>query len=477
MTGWSTADNKFGLSPFIVGQVLGDGCNYTSIQAAITDATAAGGGNVLIRFGNYAEDVTMAPNVNLMGFSGTNLVNGGTSISGTLTASYNGEATISCIALLNVGGSPLEVTGANTTVLILDNVLLQANAAPAFLCSAANCAVGFFNCILSQNGAFPHFNITAGDVNFFTSTFIAFTQIATNSTISDGIVALQACTCSCGVDVSGTGAMRAQLSRFQSNTGIALSMTAVGNTLKLFNCFIEGLNPSEAITIGAGAFVDCLSTNLNSNAADAVIGTGTLNYDLLTFSGIAVTLAGTLTIAVNTARPIATASLRGLANFDAAQFVVTNGLVQFIGSVATSFTGDTGVANPSGNNVNILGGPGVTTSAAGSTLTINSVVYTDQGGSVLVASDTGSFATGAGTITLTTPAAPVQGELLELALNGSTTLVVQANAGQTIRIGNQVSSVAGTATSADQGDTLIMRFKAATSQWHTTSVIGNWVLA
>ena len=70
MPGWSNSDNKFGLTPYIVGQTLGDGCNYSSIQAAIDDAFAAGGGVVGIRPSTvpYVENLTLRQGVELYGF-------------------------------------------------------------------------------------------------------------------------------------------------------------------------------------------------------------------------------------------------------------------------------------------------------------------------------------------------------------------------------------------------------------------------
>lgn len=172
------------------------------------------------------------------------------------------------------------------------------------------------------------------------------------------------------------------------------------------------------------------------------------------------------------------ATQQGIASFNSAQFVVdANGFVSTAAVVATSYPTDAGTAIPAAGVLNILGGPGITTTGVGNTVTINSVIFTDQGGSVGITSDSGSFVSGAGTITLTCPAAPLQGEELDIGQNGATTVVVQANAGQTIRIGNQVSSVAGTATSLSaNGDALILRFRAANAQWMAFSSVGNWNL-
>lgn len=144
-------------------------------------------------------------------------------------------------------------------------------------------------------------------------------------------------------------------------------------------------------------------------------------------------------------------------------------------AIPTSFVTDSGTATPSSNVLNVLGGPGITTSGSGSAITINSVVFTDQAGSTSVTSDSGSFATAA--ITLTTPASPAQGEVIEFVCTTSSALVVTAAGTQKIRIGSIISSAGGTATSTLAGDALILRYRSSDTVWYATSVIGTWVMA
>jgi hypothetical protein len=140
-----------------------------------------------------------------------------------------------------------------------------------------------------------------------------------------------------------------------------------------------------------------------------------------------------------------------------------------IPTVATTYTCDSGSATPAVNNINIYGGPGVTTSGSGSTITINSVVYTDQAAGTSVTSDSGSFATNA--ITLTLPAAPVQGERCEfIATNG--VLVVQAAGTQVIHVGGDSTSAGGTVTGSSTGDALALVYQSATADWWALSAIG-----
>ena len=144
-------------------------------------------------------------------------------------------------------------------------------------------------------------------------------------------------------------------------------------------------------------------------------------------------------------------------------------------TVPTQFNANSGFATPAANMLSILGGPGVTTSGSGSTLTINSVVYTDQGGSTSVTSDSGSFSTAA--ITLTLPASPSSGERCEFIASTADQLVIQAAGTQVIHLGGVASSAGGTATSSAIGDAMSLIYQSSTDDWWALNSVGVWVLA
>ena len=66
MTKYTNANNFSGLSPFIVSSTAGQG-SYSTIQAAINAANAAGGGTVYIDVGTYTENLTLYGNISLIG--------------------------------------------------------------------------------------------------------------------------------------------------------------------------------------------------------------------------------------------------------------------------------------------------------------------------------------------------------------------------------------------------------------------------
>lgn len=149
------------------------------------------------------------------------------------------------------------------------------------------------------------------------------------------------------------------------------------------------------------------------------------------------------------------------------------------GAVAVEhITGDSGgQLNPVSNNFNIFGRSGSKTSGSGATLTIKSPPYQDQGSSTTVTLNSGSFATAAITLTLPASAGLADGDLFEFICTTASALIIQAVGSQKIRIGNQLSSAAGTATSNAIGNSVSLRFRASDGFFYATSSMGTWTLA
>lgn len=102
--------------------------------------------------------------------------------------------------------------------------------------------------------------------------------------------------------------------------------------------------------------------------------------------------------------------------------------------------------------------------------------WLDSSGTFTAAANKGYFLTAASTVTL--PASPVQGQRQGFEADTTGSVVITANTGQSIRIANSISSVAGTATNALRGDSLILVYRAATSTWFAESnPNGAWLLA
>lgn len=210
----------------------------------------------------------------------------------------------------------------------------------------------------------------------------------------------------------------------------------------------------------------------------AQVATGTIGANVIRTNSLA---ANTYTIEVQRSTAVAAtdSTKNGVSHFDSADFTVdASGFVSLSGTSEQTITGDTGGAlSPTGGNWNILGGPGVTTTGSASTLTINSVVYTDQAASTALTRDSGAFCTNGAGIIVDTPATPAQGELLEIVCTTANAVAVDAPATHFIRLGSLITSIGGTVTSTAIGDSLVLRFRTSDLTWYATSITGTWLVA
>jgi hypothetical protein len=147
----------------------------------------------------------------------------------------------------------------------------------------------------------------------------------------------------------------------------------------------------------------------------------------------------TIEIQRSTVSAASNSSLNGVCHFSSTQFGVdANGYVTFIGSTSN-------------------------------------IPWTDEGGNFAAASNNGYFCTAA--LTATLPATPAQGDIIRIVCDTASIVTIQANTGQKIRIANQISSTAGTATSTKQGDTLDLVYRSSSATWYAfSSPCGVWGL-
>lgn len=192
---------------------------------------------------------------------------------------------------------------------------------------------------------------------------------------------------------------------------------------------------------------------IDSDANDFIPDTGTspITGNVITFTNTSILATGTLanalrsngtgasTIAYQTQyagsnAATSAASKWGVAQFDSNQFTVTSGYVQL--NSGTGFT------------------------------------WTDEGAPFNAAVSNGYFVTAATTGTL--PASPSQGNEIKFVSDVAGVVTIQAVGTQKIRIGNVLSSAAGTAVSTAIGDSLSLVYRAADTTWYSTTVVGVW---
>jgi hypothetical protein len=150
-------------------------------------------------------------------------------------------------------------------------------------------------------------------------------------------------------------------------------------------------------------------------------------------------------------------------------------------AIPLQFTTNSGTAIPAGNNLNVLGGVGCATAGAGSTITINVTAnaydWSEENVTFAAAVQHGYYCNAALTVNLPVTAGLVVGDTIIIYVDTANPVIIQANTGQIIQIGNDSSSVAGTVTSTAAGCILELNFKPSDTTWHALTSVGSWTPA
>jgi len=423
MPGPSNSNNKFGPSSLVVGPVLGNGCNYNTIQSAINAAVS--GDVILVRSGTYAENLTLKAGVEIHGVAADGRLPFQTvTINGNHTYADDGFTALqfitfssglanvfditsfpggsSYVALKNcrldsIGGKCLNIDGTPGSAGVISISTIYTS--PVVAIDALNASVQLIDCVVSSAGTTAIVADAGTGINM--SNNCSVSGVISGVTIADPISNCIAYNC-----------------EISANNGPAILFTGAGNAVSYGN--------RMGGSGGAGFYIE---------------GAGNYRYANDIVNSTNKTIDPATTVTVETWKPFTTAgttltAIRGTAAFDSTQFTVTDGFVQSSGG--------------------------------------NSPIFTDVSGVVAASTNNGYYATAATTITL--DVAAVQGDLFIIYADTAAAVVVTANAGQTIRVAAAISAVAGTATSTAIGDSLTLRFRAATSCWECVSVVGNWVV-
>lgn len=482
MPGWSNSDNKFGLTPFIVGTVLGDGNNYTSVQTAIDECFAAGGGVVGLRPGTYTENLTLRNNVELFGFdvdgrlpsllSHVSIIGNHTfSVAGGFAAQLSQYINFSCAAgdLFTINA-----TGGGQAILALKFCGCEAFTVPGQRIVALNadgtsaCQFSTDNTNVNSSGSCFE-SLGAGSHAAFLSLGNANSQTADVFTHS-----------------SGSGSLTLEYLGANGALYIFNGVATNGNISAEHAQMFSGL---ETVLFPAGnGQAQVFHCTVSSGAASGfwVDGTGgQVDYADVVFTGSANAVGPLVTQQKQNWQPYGEEGAppgagvpRGTAAFSNVDFDVVDGFVSLTGSTAGPITqltaDDATIATPNVGNINLLGQAGCSTTASGDTLFVQSVAFTEQAVNFAATIDSGYWVAGGVTVTLPN-AGLIDGTMVVIGANAAG-VVIQADPAHTIRLGNTVSIAGGTATSTADGDILTLRYRTSTAQWFAQSTIGNWTI-
>jgi hypothetical protein len=128
--------------------------------------------------------------------------------------------------------------------------------------------------------------------------------------------------------------------------------------------------------------------------------------------------------------------------------------------VAATLTQGTGITITNANN-------SITIAATGGA----SETWTDEAVSFNALAGNGYFITAA--LTATLPSSPTIGQKIDFIVDTTGSFVIQAAAGQAIRLGSSISAAAGTATNHARGDTISLLYSDSSSTWIANAAIGN----
>lgn len=375
-------------------------------------------------------------NINLLGADGINVV--GNPATNTLTFSLTGGSA----AIDSIGVDGTSGTGTNPVLptalgLISTNgAVVAASTTPVRTISTAP---NVYQVQIQTSQAIASTDATKiGLCNFDSSHF----SVDANGfvTLSGGGQAIDSFITNVAgpVDPNGSGQILVNASATTFTDG------TVANTLKT-----EVQSAAHTILIGAGP----------NTASTPLAPSATLGVPIISNGAAADPSYGTALIAgggtAATSFNINGAVYSGTTTTSALQAATLTSGQLLIGGTTTpaaaTLTAGTGISILNGNN-------SITISASGSGL-----AWSDQSGAFNAVASNGYFITNTSTSTL--PASPSEGDYIAYIVDTTNILTIQANTGQTIRIGTTLSTTAGTCANTARGDSIELIYRATGAVW------------
>jgi hypothetical protein len=260
------ATNTYSYSKYIVDNIT-LGC-YTTIQSAINDAMAAGGGLILIRSGTYTEDLTLYTNVDLEGTG-----NKSVTIEGTHTPPLLGQISFENLLFLDPTAILSSAAAGSSLIFFHNCSFIVAN---GFIADLPNWTsfISFDSCDTDST--------EDGIVNF-TSTaelYIINSQLGagtTQTTLANDLVSIQQSSITCPTFFTG-----AETGTFDEDI-FYNKMILADNIVSTINNCIFNTGANRPLDASSAGLTSLSNVTFNSSALTVVIGTGTVQFGSVTY--------------------------------------------------------------------------------------------------------------------------------------------------------------------------------------------------
>jgi hypothetical protein len=381
------ATNNYGPAKFIVSANVYEG-THTTIAAALTSASS--GDTIFIRPGTYTENPTLKAGVNLTTYTGDGNT-GNVIILGKCTFTGAGTVAISNIQLKTNSDFAIAVTGSSASVLNLYGCYLNCNnnTGITYTSSSGSSAINMVNCSIDhQTTGITAFVATgAGILEFQDCRFKNTGGTSTASSTSACRCTLKYCNLNIPLSATSTGAFTPFYTEINTSATNTTALTTAGTQTSNAYASTFGAGSSSAISIGSGSTVALDKCSVDSSNINAIAGAGTLQSELVTFTGSSSTISATTQITfagvkINSIIPIGLPSIvKAWASWDATPTIIKSFNVTSITNIGAGITRVNFTNSFSGNNNYSVAGSSIAVPA-----TSECFMAPSGGGTVLAAS-------------------------------------------------------------------------------------------
>jgi hypothetical protein len=295
-------ENRTWLTQLVVdpSSTVGLRGTYTTVTAALADAIS--GQTILIRPGDYAENITAKDGVSLWG-----AYQGGVNLRGKITMT-SGVFTIRNINVINSADTCLAVSAG--TLYVIHCAVFVTGASPAITLTGTGAVSAELSTIATFAAGATNFNIGAGAILYLTNCSTGGSDSATADTVT-GSLSVSECILFHPINISGSGYISLDYVRYQIPSATALTFTGTSTADIWFTNFNCGT--SSCISVGAGCDIRINNCDMQSTNTNAITGAGEVRYAGLSY--YYTTLPNKINVTSQFGQPAFSAYSTGMTNF------------------------------------------------------------------------------------------------------------------------------------------------------------------